>query len=90
MGMILILKSKSWFDFDFKSSIFSDFDFDFKSSEISMILILKRIQIKIILWHPTIIIIKLFHGIDETLIDYSLQDVNFVVTCNLQRTTKYL
>ena len=32
MGTILILKSKSWFDFDFKSS------------EISIILILKRIQ----------------------------------------------
>ena len=26
----------------------------------------------------------------ETLIDYSLQDVNFAVTYNLQRTTKYL
>ena len=33
---------------------------------------------------------KLFHGLDETLIDYSLQDVNFDVTYNLQRTTKYL
>ena len=35
-------------------------------------------------------IIKLFHGLDETLINYSLQDANFVVTYNLQRTTKYL
>ena len=25
--------------------------------------------------------------VDETLIDYSLQDVNFAVTYNLQRTT---
>ena len=33
---------------------------------------------------------KLFHGLDETLIDYSLQDVTFAVTCNLQRTAKYL
>ena len=35
-------------------------------------------------------IIKLFHGLDETLIDYSLQDINVAVTYNLQRTTKYL
>ena len=35
-------------------------------------------------------IIKLFRGLDETLIDYLLQDVNFAVTYNLQRTTKYL
>ena len=34
--------------------------------------------------------IKLFHGLDETLVDYSLQDVNFAVTYNLQRTIKYL
>ena len=71
--------------------IFSDFDF--KSSEISMILILKRIQIKIILFYDILLwlnIIKLFHGLDETLINYSLQDVNFAVTYNLQRTTKYL
>ena len=41
--------------------------------------------------HPTILnIIKLLHGLDETLIDNSLQDVNFAVTYNLQRTTKYL
>ena len=31
--------------------------------------------------------INLFHGLDETLIDHSLQDVNFAVTYNLQRTT---
>ena len=30
-------------------------------------------------------IIKLFHGLDETLIDYSLQDVNFAFTFNLQQ-----
>ena len=30
------------------------------------------------------------HGLGETLMDYSLLDVNFAVTCNLQRTTKYL
>ena len=29
-------------------------------------------------------------GLHETLIDYSLQDVNVAVTYNLQRTTKYL
>ena len=50
-----------------------------------MILILKRIQIKIILWQPNTI--KLFHGLDEMLIDYSLQDVNFAVTYNLQWAT---
>ena len=33
---------------------------------------------------------KLFHGLDETLIDYSSQDVNFADTYNLQRTTIYL
>ena len=57
-----------------------------------MILILKRIQNQdhfydILLW---LNIIKLFHGLDETLIDFSLQYVNFAVTCNLQRRTKYL
>ena len=44
-----------------------------------MILILKRIQNQN---HFTISyynIIKLFHGLDETLIDYSLQVVNFAV-----------
>ena len=29
--------------------------------------------------------IKQFHGLDETRIDYSLQDVNFAVTYNLQQ-----
>ena len=43
MGTILILNHL----------IFSDFDF--KSSEILMILILKLIQNKIILWHPSVI-----------------------------------
>ena len=32
--------------------------------------------------------IKLFHVLDETLIDYSLQDVNVAVTYNLQRDNK--
>ena len=53
-----------------------------------MILILKRIQNQN--HFMTSYIIKLFHGLHETLIDYSLQDVNFAVTYNLQQTTKYL
>ena len=56
-----------------------------------MILILKPIQNQNhFMISYSIIIIKLFHGLDETLIDYSLQDINVAVTYNLQRTTKYL
>ena len=41
---IMILKSNHDLIFILNHLIFSDFDFDFKSSEISMILILKRIK----------------------------------------------
>ena len=52
---------------------FNDFDYKAQSKSFHDILL---------------VIIKLFHGLDETLIDYSLQEVNFVVTYNLQRTKK--
>ena len=71
--------------------ISSDFDFDFKSTKISMILIFKA-HSKSKSFYDILLqlnIIKLFHGLDETLIDYSLQDVNFAVTYSLQRTAKY-
>ena len=59
-----------------------------------MILILKRIQnqnhFMTSYYNQITNIIKLFHGLDETLIYYSLQDVNFAVTYNLQQTTIYL
>ena len=57
-----------------------------------MILILKRIQNQnhFMISYYNKNIIKLFHGLVETLIDYSLQDFNFAVTCNLQWPTKYL
>ena len=63
--------------------------FDFKSFEISMILICKT-HSKSKSFYDILIklnIIKLFHGLDETMIDYSLQDVNFAVTFYLQFTT---